>query len=73
MIDHLFSYIAVQLRIIMYVCMCVCVWGGAIPVAALSKVYVCDHLVAGIANSNPAESMDVCLLCLVIRCVVLCR
>jgi hypothetical protein len=34
-------------------------------------VYVCSQLVAGIAGSNPAESMDVCPLCLyvVLPCV----
>jgi hypothetical protein len=37
---------------------------GPIPVAARSKAQVCGHLVAGIAGSNPAEGMDVCLLCL---------
>jgi hypothetical protein len=32
---------------------------------------VCGRLVAGIAGSNPAEGMDVCLLCLyvVLSCV----
>jgi hypothetical protein len=30
-----------------------------IPVAARSKVQVCGRLVAGIANSNPADGMDV--------------
>jgi hypothetical protein len=39
-------------------------------VAARSKVYVCGSLVAGVAGLNPAEGMDVCLLCLY---VVLCR
>jgi hypothetical protein len=40
-----------------------------IPVAARSKV--CGCLVAGIADSNPARGMDVCLLCLyvVLFCV----
>jgi hypothetical protein len=33
-------------------------------VAARFKAYICGHLVAGIAGSNPARSMDVCLLCL---------
>jgi hypothetical protein len=33
-------------------------------VTARSKAYVCGRLVAGIAGSNPAEGMDVCLLCL---------
>jgi hypothetical protein len=42
-----------------------------IPVAAGSKAYVCGRLVAGIAGSNPALGMDVCLLCLyvVLSCV----
>jgi hypothetical protein len=35
---------------------------GTIPVAARSKV--CGRLVAGIAGSNPAKGMDVCILCL---------
>jgi len=25
---------------------------------------ICDHPIAGVAGSNPAEGMDVCLLCL---------
>jgi hypothetical protein len=42
-----------------------------VPVAARSKAWVCGRLVAGIAGSNVAESMDVCLLCLyiVLSCV----
>jgi hypothetical protein len=42
-----------------------------IPVAARSKEYVCERLVAGIADSNPARGMDVCLLCfyVVLSCV----
>jgi hypothetical protein len=31
-----------------------------IPMAALSKAYVCGRLLAGVAGSNPAEGMDVC-------------
>ena len=31
-------------------------------VASRSKVWVCDRLLAGIADSNPAGYMDVCLL-----------
>jgi hypothetical protein len=42
-----------------------------IPVAARSKAYVCGRFVAGIAGSNTAEGMDICLLWLC--CVVLCR
>jgi hypothetical protein len=40
-------------------------------VPALSKALVCDRLVTGIAGSNPARGMDVCLLCLyvVLSCV----
>jgi hypothetical protein len=40
-------------------------------VAARSKAEVCCRLVAGIAGSNSAECMDVCLLCLyvVLSCV----
>jgi hypothetical protein len=33
-------------------------------VAARSKAYVCGRLVAGVSGSNPAQGMDVCLLCL---------
>jgi hypothetical protein len=42
-----------------------------IPDAARSKAYVCGRLVAGIAGSNPARDMDICLLCLyvVLSCV----
>jgi hypothetical protein len=42
-----------------------------IPVAARSKAYICGRLVAGVADSNPAWGMDVCLLCLyvVLSCV----
>jgi hypothetical protein len=36
-----------------------------IPVGARSKVWVCDRSLAGIASSNPAGVMDVCLLCVV--------
>jgi len=32
------------------------------PVAARSKAWVCCRLFGGIAGSNPAVSMDVCLL-----------
>ena len=35
---------------------------GKIPVAALSKACVCGRSLAGIASSNPAGGMDVCLL-----------
>ena len=31
--------------------------------ALQSKAYVCDRLIAGIAGSNPAENVDVRLLC----------
>jgi len=34
-----------------------------IPAALRSKVYVCSRLIASIAGSNPAEDMDVGLLC----------
>jgi len=40
-----------------------------VPVAAaLSKVYFCDCLIAGVAGSNPTKGMDVRLLC--VLCVV---
>jgi hypothetical protein len=38
------------------------------PVAARSKAWVCGRSLAGIADSNPARGMDVCLLC--VLCVV---
>jgi hypothetical protein len=34
-------------------------------VAVRSKAWVCDHSLAGIAGSKPAEGMDLCLLCVV--------
>jgi hypothetical protein len=42
-----------------------------IPVTARSKAYVCGRLVAGIADSNLTEGVDICLLCLyvVLPCV----
>jgi hypothetical protein len=42
-----------------------------IPVATRSKTYVCGRLVAGVAGSNPARGIDVCILCLyiVLSCV----
>jgi hypothetical protein len=56
--------------------MCVCVRACVracvpIPVAARSKAEVCGRLVTGVAGSNPAWGMDVCLLCLyvVLSCV----
>jgi hypothetical protein len=30
----------------------------SIPLAVLSKAYVCSRLIAGIAGSNPFDSMD---------------
>jgi hypothetical protein len=39
-----------------------------IPVAKRFKARVYDHSLAGITGSNPAESMDVCLLW--VLCVV---
>ena len=36
-----------------------------IPVAERSKARVCGTSLAGIAGSNPAGGMDVCLLCVV--------
>ena len=33
-----------------------------IPLSVLSKAQVCRRLITGIAGSNPAERMDVCLL-----------
>jgi hypothetical protein len=41
------------------------------PVAARSKALVCGSLVSGVAVSNPATGMDVCVLCLyvVLSCV----
>ena len=40
-------------------------------VAVRSKVYVCGRLSAGIVGSNPADSMDVRLLCVCV-CVCVC-
>jgi len=37
------------------------------PVTVRSKAYVCSRMVAGNARSNPAEVMDVRLLCLLFR------
>ena len=34
-----------------------------IPLAAQSKVWVCDYSLAGIAGSNPTRDMGVLLLC----------
>jgi len=39
-----------------------------IPVATRSKASVCDHSLAGIVGSNPAEGINVCLLW--VLCVV---
>ena len=39
-----------------------------IPVAVQSKIELCSHSIVGIADSNPAEGMDVrplCCLCIV--------
>jgi hypothetical protein len=41
-----------------------------IPVAARSKAWVCGRLVAGIAGSNPARGMDVCLCVYMLCCPV---
>jgi hypothetical protein len=38
-------------------------------VVVRSKAYVCGRFVAGIAGSDPAEGMDVRLLCLLLCCV----
>jgi hypothetical protein len=42
-----------------------------IPVTSRCKEWVSGRLVAGIAGLNPAEGMDICLLCLnaVLSCV----
>jgi hypothetical protein len=39
-----------------------CLYLVTIPVAALTKAWVCGRSLAGIAGSNPAEGMSVCLL-----------
>jgi len=39
-----------------------------IPLAVRSKVYVCGRSIAGIADSKPAEDMDVCLFVLLVCC-----
>jgi hypothetical protein len=36
-------------------------YGLLIPGSARFKAWVCDGFIAGIAGSNPAENMDVCL------------
>ena len=33
-----------------------------VPVAARTKEWVCDHSLTGIAGSNPAGGMEVCML-----------
>jgi hypothetical protein len=38
-------------------------------VAVLSKMQVFGRLIVGIAGSNPAGGIDVCLLCIFVRCV----
>jgi len=38
-----------------------------IPVVARSNAWVCGCLLAGTASSNPAEGMDICCDCCVIR------
>ena len=35
---------------------------ATIPVAVLSKTYVCGCLIAGITGSNPTDGIDVCPL-----------
>ena len=45
-----------------YVLYCVSLLSMPIPVAERSKAWVCSHSPAGIAGSNPAEGMAVCLL-----------
>jgi hypothetical protein len=37
-----------------------------ILVAEQSKSYVCGHLIAGIAGSDPPEGIDICHLCFVV-------
>jgi len=47
-------------------------WHGTwfpVPVAIKSKMWVCGRSLAGIAGSNPAGDMDVCLL--LVLCVVM--
>jgi hypothetical protein len=43
----------------------ICVHEDQILMAARSKVWVFGRSLAGIAGSNPAVSMDFCLLCFV--------
>ena len=38
-----------------------------IPAAARSNAWVCGRLLAGTASSNPAEGMDICCDCCVVR------
>jgi hypothetical protein len=44
---------------------------GQIPVAARSKARICGHLFVGIAVSNTAEGMSVCLFVVSVVCCVL--
>jgi len=46
----------------MYNLKCVFVYTSRIPVAALSKAWVCGRSLAGIKGPNPAIEMDICLL-----------
>jgi hypothetical protein len=36
-----------------------------IPVAERSKASVCSRSLAGVAGSNPAGGMDICVVCVV--------
>ena len=40
-----------------------------IEVAVRSNAQVCRHLITGIVGSNPAEGMEVRLLCLCVLCL----
>jgi hypothetical protein len=44
-------------------CIYLFIYAMPIPVVERSKAWVCSRSPAGIAGSNPAEGMDICLLC----------
>ena len=71
-IDDILSQVAVGQLVFGIRFMCAYVEGSVgylpVPVAAWSKAWVCGRSLDGIAGSNPARGMDVCLLW--VLCVV---
>jgi hypothetical protein len=53
---------AAAAAVVVVVVVVVVVIVGPIPVAGRSKAWDCDRSLAGIAGSNSAGNMDVCLL-----------